>query len=126
VETIRLWLDGGIARIRFHRPEKANALDARMWQELREAMQWLDETHEARVGILSAAGAHFSAGLDLDMLTGLKAKADDPCGGRMRETIRRDILELQDVVTSIERYRKPVIAAVHAACVGGGVDIDPA
>ena len=123
METILLSLEGGIARIRFNRPEKANALDARMWQELREAMQWLDETCEARVGILSAAGAHFSAGLDLDMLTGLKAKADDPCGGRMRETIRRDILELQDVVTSIERCRKPVIAAVHAACIGGGVDI---
>ena len=33
------------------------------------------------------------------------------------------ILDLQDTLTSIERCRKPVIAAIHGACVGGGVDL---
>lgn len=76
-----------------------------------------------RVGILCAAGAHFTAGLDLAMLTELRAEIADDCDGRARENTRRSILNLQDTVTSIERCRKPVIAEVHAACVGGGIDI---
>jgi len=123
MQTLRLSLDAGVARIEFNRPRKANAIDATMWRELREAMQWLDAEPAARVGILSAAGAHFSAGLDLGMLEELKAQTDDPCGGRSREATRRGILHLQDSVSAIERCRKPVIAEVHAACVGGGIDI---
>jgi enoyl-CoA hydratase/carnithine racemase len=122
-ETVNVSLAGGVARIELNRPHKANAINAAMWRELREAMVWLDRTPQARVGILSAAGAHFSAGLDLSMLTELKAAQADACDGRAREKTRQGILDLQDTVSSIERCRKPVIAAVHAACVGGGVDI---
>jgi delta(3,5)-delta(2,4)-dienoyl-CoA isomerase len=39
------------------------------------------------------------------------------------EGLRRAILEMQDALTAVERCRKPVIAAVHGACVGGGVDL---
>jgi enoyl-CoA hydratase len=41
----------------------------------------------------------------------------------MRESLRRIILDLQDTLTSLERCRKPVLAAVHGACVGGGIDL---
>lgn len=122
-ETLALTLAVGVARIELNRPHKANAINAAMWRELREAMQWLDQTTAARVGILSAAGAHFSAGLDLQMLLELKDQTQDDCDGRSREKLRRSILDIQDTVTSIERCRKPVIAEVHAACVGGGIDI---
>ena len=77
METLQLSLEGGIAQIRLNRPDKANAINARMWQELREAMQWLDETPEARVGVLCAAGGHFSAGMDLGMLADFRVQADD-------------------------------------------------
>lgn len=123
METLCLSLNQGIARIEFNRPDKANAINARMWQELREAMRWLDEAREARVGILCAAGRHFSAGIDLNLLVDLKAGMATPCAGRSREQLRRSILDIQDTVTSIEKCTKPVIAAVHGACVGGGVDI---
>jgi enoyl-CoA hydratase len=33
------------------------------------------------------------------------------------------VLELQDTLSSIERCRKPVLAAIHNGCVGGGVDL---
>ncbi len=122
-ETLKVTLAGGVARIELNRPHKANAINAAMWRELRAAMTWLDVTPQARVGILSAAGAHFSAGLDLAMLDELKAQTADACDGRSREKTRRNILDLQDTVTAIERCRKPVIAEVHAACVGGGIDI---
>ncbi len=123
LETLALSLDGGVARIAFNRPEKANAINLRMWNELREAMRWLGRTDAARVGILEARGRHFCAGLDLNSFTELQSMAADTCGGRARERLREHILDIQDTVTAIEKCAKPVIAAVHAACVGGGIDI---
>jgi enoyl-CoA hydratase len=121
METIQTSLEAGVAQIRFNRPDKANALNATMWQELRQAMDWLDRTPEARVGVLGANGAVFSAGIDLQMLGALQG--EERCEGRRREQLRRSILDIQDTVTSIERCRKPVLAAVQGACVGGGIDI---
>jgi enoyl-CoA hydratase len=54
---------------------------------------------------------------------GLGAKIEDDCDGRRREKLRRLILDLQDTLTSIERCRKPVLAAIHGACIGGGMDL---
>ncbi len=122
-ETLKVTLQAGVARVALNRPHKANAINADMWRELREAMEWLDQTPQARVAILSAVGAHFCAGLDLGMFDELQTQAEDACGGRSREMTRRSILDIQNAVSSIERCRKPVIAEVHAACVGGGVDI---
>ena len=116
-------MTGGVAHVRLNRPDKANALNACMWQELPEAMHWLDATAQARVGILCAAGAHFCAGIDLQMLDELRTAASDLSVGHGRERLRRGILDLQDTITKKKRCRKPVIAAVHAACMGGGVDI---
>ena len=47
----------------------------------------------------------------------------DACEARTRENLRNLILDLQDTLTSLERCRKPVLAAIHGACVGGGVDL---
>jgi enoyl-CoA hydratase len=121
-DALDITFEDGVAQIRFNRPDKANALDAPAWQALRQAMHWLDTTPEAHVGVLAANGTHFCAGIDLSMLHGITTRVD-PCDGRQREALRRTILDLQDVVTSIERCRKPVIAAIHGACVGAGVDI---
>lgn len=123
LETFAVSLDQGVARIAFNRPEKANAINLRMWDELREAMRWLGRTDAARVGILEARGRHFCAGLDLNTFTELQGQSTDACEGRARERLREQILDIQDTVTAIEKCAKPVIAAVHAACVGGGIDI---
>lgn len=123
LETLSVELSGGIARIGLNRPNKANAINLRMWQELRETMRWLGRCEAARVGILFAHGRHFCAGLDLATFGELQALTQNACAGRMREQLREHILDIQDTVTAIERCSKPVIAAVHAACVGGGIDI---
>ena len=122
-QTIKVTLDGAVATIELHRPDKANAIDLTMWHEFREAMRWLDETAEARVAIISGAGRHFTAGIDLALLAGLHDMAKNDCAGRMGEKLRRIILDLQDTLSSIEQCRKPVIAAIHGACVGGGIDM---
>ena len=122
-QTLKVALIDRVAIIELNRPERANAMELAMWTELRDAMRWLDETAAARVGLISGAGKHFTAGIDLGMLAGMQAQIRDDCDGRAREKLRRVILDLQDTLSSIERCRKPVIAAIHGACVGGGIDL---
>jgi enoyl-CoA hydratase/carnithine racemase len=121
--TLDVTLDAGVATVALNRPDKANAMSEPMWFEIEQAMAWLDDTPEARVGIISGRGKAFTAGIDLSMLMGLGAMIEDDCAGRRGEKLRRAILKLQDTLSSIERCRKPVLAAIHGACIGGGVDL---
>ena len=121
--TLEVSLDAGVATIALNRPDKANAMSEPMWYEIEQAMEWLDSTPEARVGVLVGRGKFFTSGIDLAMLMGLGARIQDDCDGRSREKLRRLILKLQDTLSSIERCRKPVLAAVHGACIGGGIDL---
>ncbi len=123
LETIRLTLADKVATVTLNRPEKANAMNWQMWQDIRSAMQWADRTPEVRAVVLQGEGKHFTSGIDLTMMMGLQAQIKDDCDGRMREKLRELILELQDTLTSLERCRKPVLAAIHSGCVGGGVDL---
>ncbi len=122
-ETLDVRLDGAVATIALNRPDKANAMNRTMWDELRTAMEWVDETPAIRVAILAANGKLFTAGIDLALLDELRQAVAKGCAGRTREQLRRDILNLQATITSVERCRKPVIAAIHGACIGGGVDL---
>ncbi|MBK6293705.1 MAG: crotonase/enoyl-CoA hydratase family protein [Rhodoferax sp.] len=122
-ETLSVSLQDHIATVRLNRPDKANAMNATMWQEIRKAFQWVDETPEARVAILQGEGKLFTAGIDLQMMMSLGPQIQNECDGRTREGLRRVILDLQDTLTSLERCRKPVLAAIHGACIGGGIDL---
>jgi enoyl-CoA hydratase/carnithine racemase len=94
-----------------------------MWHDIRQAFDWVDATPEARVAVLQAEGKYFTAGIDLQMMMGLGQEIADDCEARMREKLRRLILDLQDTLTSLERCRKPVLAAIHGGCIGGGIDL---
>ncbi|ACR01099.1 crotonase/enoyl-CoA hydratase family protein [Thauera aminoaromatica] len=122
-DTLRIGLDGQVALVTLNRPDKANAMNLQMWQDLRAAMQWVDRTPAVRVAVLHGAGANFCAGIDLQMMMGILPMVKDACEARTRENLRNLILDLQDTLTSLERCRKPVLAAIHGACVGGGVDL---
>ena len=122
-ETLIVTLEDHIATVRLNRPEKANAMNAAMWQEIRQAFQWVDATPEARVAVLQGEGRYFTAGIDLQLMMGLGPQIANECDGRTREALRRVILDMQDTLTSLERCRKPVLAAIHGACIGGGIDL---
>ncbi|MBO6576809.1 MAG: crotonase/enoyl-CoA hydratase family protein [Rhodothermales bacterium] len=122
LETIAVSESDGIAHIELNRPEKANAFNGTMWQDLRRAFEWLHES-SARVGVLSGRGKHFSAGIDLALLGRLQAEVEGlPAEGRVRKLLAF-ILDLQHCVGAIEACHKPVLAAVHGACIGGAVDV---
>ncbi|KAL6616639.1 hypothetical protein ACP70R_038909 [Stipagrostis hirtigluma subsp. patula] len=113
-----------VYEVRLNRPAQRNALSPAAFAEIPRAMALLDRLPSARAVVLSAAGPHFCAGIELggpgNPLTAA-SKGADPAAAA--EGLRRAILGMQAALTAIEQCRKPVIAAVHGACVGGGVDI---
>ena len=123
LSTIAVHLDGAVAEISLNRPERSNALNEAMWQELREAMRWADATPEVRAVVLAGAGKNFCAGIDLAMLGGVAQAVAHADPARSRESLRRLILDLQDCLSSIEACRKPVLAAIQGACIGGALDM---
>jgi enoyl-CoA hydratase len=90
-----------------------------MFEAFSEAFADLDGDAEIRAVILKAEGKSFTAGIDLGEAAGLLQKSTTDA----RERLRKKLMELQDSLTSIERCSKPVIAAVHGHCIGGGVDL---
>jgi enoyl-CoA hydratase len=120
-ETLEVSIEQHVATVCLNRPDKANSMNLAMWNELQQCFEWLDEEPSVRAVILAGNGKHFCAGLDLAMFGSLISEADDPA--RRSEAFRRTVLRLQGNLTAIERCRKPVLAAIHKTCIGGGVDM---
>lgn len=121
-ETLDVAVGGAVATVTLNRPDQLNAMNGAMFREIGEAFRWIDSETDARAVILAANGKHFTAGLDLkESGAVLGTQEGDPA--RMREKLRRHILHLQDCFTALEECRAPVIAAIHGACLGGGIDL---
>ncbi|MFN3579204.1 MAG: crotonase/enoyl-CoA hydratase family protein [Pseudomonas sp.] len=121
-QTLKVDQAGHVAHIQINRPDKVNAMNAAFWEEVIQAFEWVDQTDSVRVVVISGAGKHFSAGIDLALL----AQAASHMGkdiGRNAEAIRRNILRLQTSFNVIDQCRKPVIAAIHGYCIGGAIDL---
>jgi len=116
-------IENKVAHVAFNRPDKANSLHQEAWDEMKAIFEEIDETPEARVVVLSGEGKNFCGGIDLQLLMGIQRFQQENCEGRKREKLRKFIFHLQDCITAIEKCRKPVIAAIHRGCIGGGVDI---
>lgn len=121
-ETFEVNIDQHIAQVVINRPERANAFNQKAWDEMKAIFESLDEDDDVRVIVLSGNGKHFCAGIDLELLMNV-AQFAHKCEGRKREQLRKKVLELQAPINAIEQCSKPVIAAIHGGCIGGGVDI---
>jgi enoyl-CoA hydratase len=113
---------GRVAWITLNRPERLNALTSELVQRLATTVDELAAVAEIRVLVLRGAGRAFCAGYDLEWGTAVESESDqagpwDPV---------RDLLGMSRNVAafmSLWRSPKPVIAAVHGWCVGGGTDL---
>ncbi|MDJ0781553.1 MAG: crotonase/enoyl-CoA hydratase family protein [Desulfosarcinaceae bacterium] len=115
----RLEREGPVARLVLNRPDQRNAMDMVFFERLAAHFNALDADPEIRAVVLNAAGKSFTTGMDLAAAGGLLSNT----GADGREALRRKIVQFQSAVDTIEKCRKPVIAAVHSHCIGGGVDL---
>jgi enoyl-CoA hydratase len=111
--SIRVQRDDDLAVVTVDRQEKMNALNAHVIQELGQAFHGLREDAEVRGVILTGAGEKaFVAGADIGELS------------RMDSLSGVDVSrEGQQVLLDIERFPKPVLAAVGGYALGGGCEL---
>jgi enoyl-CoA hydratase/carnithine racemase len=127
---IRIDKQGHVAEVVLNRPDKLNAMAPSFFYEIKRAFETIDDDESVRAVIIWAEGRLFTAGLDLKsaggLLTGDGAKSAD--GREPSEATRnlktyKTVRRLQDCFTALQVCRKPVIAAVHGKCIGGGLDL---
>jgi len=117
-------MDGPLALVWLNRPEKKNAMGKAAWQELPQIFSGLSTNKQVRAVILAGRGNDFSTGIDLqEMVPSLPELLDRDQSGATKWNLLPKIQVLQQAITSVERCRKPVIAAVHGFCLGAGLDL---
>ena len=119
--------DGGVATLFLDRPDKLNALHRELWHSIPAAVAALDADPDVRVIVLAGKGKAFCAGIDLmDHAPGLSGGSlsggeGSPVAKRRR--LYDDIRAYQRTCSCFADTNKPVIAAVHGACIGAGMDL---
>ena len=126
--------DEAVATVWLDRPEARNAMGEDLWRDLPRAMTAVGGDTTVRAVVIAAKGPHFSVGLDLKAMgSTLAGGFEEAAGGAGRSAppstaarargARAEVLRLQDSISAVARCPKPVIAAVHGYCIGGGVDL---
>lgn len=113
-ERVTIERDGHVLLIGLNRPEKRNAADVAMLEQLALAYGELDRDPELRVGVVFAHGDHFTGGLDLaDVVPriGPQGLAMVPEGG------------IHPWGMDGTRVRKPVVLAVQGTCFTLGIEL---
>jgi methylglutaconyl-CoA hydratase len=95
----------GVATVTLNRPERGNAFNQAMLDELGQCFVDLAEDARVRVVILRGGGKHFCTGADI------ASRGEGKQGG----------LGFNEVLSRIDRFRKPTVAVIQGGCVGGGL-----
>jgi len=118
----------GVAVLWLNRPDKLNALHRPLWDDIPAAVATLDADPATRVIVLAGRGKAFCAGIDLvdhaPALAGggsISGRGDSPVA--RRRALYEDIQRYQRTASCLAETDKPVIAAVHGACLGAGMDL---
>jgi enoyl-CoA hydratase len=117
--------EGHVATLWLDRPDARNALGPAFWAELPVAVAALADDDDVRAVVLAARGPCFTVGLDLKA-AGFLAGASGGGGSSPAAQARRflpEVKRMQAAVSSLADCPKPVVAAVHGWCIGGGVDL---
>lgn len=112
MEFLRLSTDNNVGTVTINRPP-ANALSGELLQEMSQALDQLENNDEVRVILIHGEGRFFSAGADIKEFTGVT-------GGDGFENLAE---KGQNLFERMETFSKPIIAAIHGAALGGGLEL---
>src|SRR6187401_1083982 len=112
METLIVERDGGIVTVTLNRPEKKNAANAQMWDELRDTFAAVALNPEDRVLVITGAGDAFCSGADL---TANVTTSDENGMTRMRR--------IGGTALALHRLAKPTIAKVNGVAAGAGLNL---
>lgn len=110
----------GILVATLNRPDKLNAITGEMMGLFEQALHRFRDTPELKVMLIRSTGRYFSAGAD--MKSG-SAKEQKRSGSGIRETHRLGLHGMHRIYDEMEHIEKPIVAAHHATCVGGGLEM---
>lgn len=106
----------GVANLLLDRADKRNALDRELMDSIAGALDAVRDDAEARVVVLRGKGAAFSSGIDHNFLLEIFQEAQSVPFAHLHT-------DLQEVFHRLERMQKPVIAAMHRACLGMALEL---
>lgn len=114
-ETLEIVRDGGVATVWMNRPDVHNAFNAQLIADLTAACRALDADDTVRAVVLAGRGKSFSAGADLNWMkaAGEASEAENFA----------DAMKLAGMMRTLAEMRKPTIARVHGAALGGGMGL---
>ncbi len=113
-ETILLDIDNsGIARLTLNRAGVHNAMNAKLIEEMQDALKVIEDSAEIRVVILTGAGETFCAGGDLHWM---KSNINKTRAQRVEETG-----ELANMLAALDGLGKPLIGRIQGSAYGGGI-----
>jgi len=122
-EVLEIERADGVSTVWLASPARRNAMGPAFWAELPRAIGELEADAGTRAIVLAARGPHFSVGLDLAAMGGTLAGGEQTSGAGRRLHAMREIERLQRAISSVADCTKPVVAAVHGWCIGGGIDL---
>ncbi len=112
-----------VGRIVLDRPDKRNALNVRVWNDLEKAVILAEEDREARVILVTGEGPAFSAGLDLSPDNELFSSLQKKSGAAGKVEFFREVMRIQEIHNRLERLTRPTIAVVQGYCLGAGLEL---
>ena len=120
-ETVEIQIDNHIATINLNRPDKKNAVDIAMFEEIASAAQTIHENSNIRAVVLSGNGSDFCAGIDIKVFAG--RSAESALGDLMNPITQSGANFFQNAALCWRDLPVPVIAALHGSCFGAGFQI---
>src|SRR6202161_1391786 len=113
--TIIVERDSGVVTVTLNRPERKNAANGAMWQELYATVQEVGRRGDDRVLVVTGAGDTFCSGADIGAPKGISGNSDAPPLPRMRF--------LASVMLALFDLPKPTIAKIRGIAAGAGLSL---